>query len=190
MKEDRIELWAWPAEEGEGGWYRTWRVPTEVWTRGMGFFVFGRFGGGWDIFGKRFSSREETQLAAERAHERFGLPVDVYFGQKPPAEEMEPNARGRLRGKALEHARERTRRARESVARREAAWAKATAGMSQQQIAEKFFPTLAPLVRDLPPSYYVRTQGAEFGPFGSVDEARDMGDASVGPGQYSVVRYR
>lgn len=32
-------------------------------------------------------SREETQLAAERAFERFGLPVDVFYGEAPPPEE-------------------------------------------------------------------------------------------------------
>lgn len=92
MSERRIELWVWPT--GDGGWSRVWITPDDLPVLGpqkMGFFVFGRFGGGWSPFGGKFASREETQLAAERAVEKFGLPVDVYFDQGPPPEGMREN---------------------------------------------------------------------------------------------------
>lgn len=54
----------------------------------LAFITWGRFGAGWAPFDtSKIGTREETQLAAERAHERFGLPVDVFYGEAPPPEE-------------------------------------------------------------------------------------------------------
>lgn len=86
MASERIELYVW--KPAEGGWSRQWRWPKSLLPEAYAFFWFGRFCGGWAPFdSSKMGTREETQLAAERAFEKFGLPVDVYYGQAPPPEE-------------------------------------------------------------------------------------------------------
>lgn len=80
-----LKLYVW---QSEGGWARYWDVPQELTARAPGFFYFGRYGGGWAPFAtSRIGSREETEAAAEAAHQRFGLPVEVFYGQAPPVSE-------------------------------------------------------------------------------------------------------
>lgn len=80
-----LKLYVWPHA---GGWARHWEVPQELSARAPWFFMFGRYGGGWSPFSSaKFGTREETQAAAEAAHQRFGLPVEIFYGQAPPASE-------------------------------------------------------------------------------------------------------
>ncbi len=105
-------------------------------------------------------------------------------GPNAPARE---NPRPRLTGAALKKAQEKTRKKQLLMKKRQAAWDKMTAGMTDQQIREKFFPMFAAM--NLPKSYYVRTRDTEFGPYSSVEEASSWGDDVAGPGQYEVVSY-
>lgn len=82
---ETLKLYVWPHA---GGWARHWEVPQELSARAPWFFMFGRYGGGWSPFSSaKFGTREETQAAAEAAHQRFGLPVEIFYGQAPPASE-------------------------------------------------------------------------------------------------------
>lgn len=76
-----MNLYVW---ENEGGISRVWDVPQDVWSRGINFFVFGRYCGGYSPMGKLdANTKAKAEQAVVRAKELYGIDVKIVYGPAP-----------------------------------------------------------------------------------------------------------
>jgi hypothetical protein len=77
----KIRLYVW---ENGGGLSRQWEVAEPLWTKHMAFFIFGRYGGGYNPFGRlNDKARFEARRAAIRAEQRTGQKVRILYHAPP-----------------------------------------------------------------------------------------------------------
>ncbi len=79
-----IVLYVW---ENAGGVSIWWDVPQDVLLNHPGFFMFGRYCGGWMPLGRMGDHvRSKFEEGAARARELTGLKVRFAYETSPPAE--------------------------------------------------------------------------------------------------------
>jgi len=81
-----LTLYIW---EENGGLCRKWRPWDECLRLSSTFFMFGRFGGGFQFLGKIDSekTKSEATLAICRVTEKFGIEARVLYCKPPEGEE-------------------------------------------------------------------------------------------------------